>query len=378
MSVSNIVIIGTGLAGYSVAREIRARDKQAAILLITRDDGAFYSKPMLSTALARQQKPDDLINGTAAQMAQRLDARIETGTRVTSLDRERKLITTDHGDFRYDQLIFASGALPLRFPIPGNVEDSRVRSVNNLQDYRDFRTELGDSSKAVAIIGPGLIGCEFANDLTAVGHRPILIGPDPYPISTLLPQAVGEALQTAMTAAGIEWHLQTTVARLVHDGNRLRLTTADEQDVLADQVLSAIGLRPDTGIARDAGLDVGRGLKVDEYLRSSDPSIYAIGDVMELEGKVLPFVMPITHGARTLAATLCGTPTPLRYPPMPVVIKTPLYPLVLLPGEGELRISVTGDGIKAEQRNAAGALTGFVLGGDAVSEKQQLLKDVVS
>jgi len=142
---------------------------------------------------------------------------------------------------------------------------------------------------------------------------------------------------------------------------------------MVDAVLSAVGLRPNLELARSAGLSVNRGIVVDRYLRTTDPDIHALGDCAEVEGLVLPFVQPILHAARALAKTLSGTPTELRYPAMPVVVKTPSAPLVVCPppigSEGEWREEPSGSGRVAVFRDPSSKPLGFALAGEATKEK---------
>ncbi len=370
-----ILILGTGLAGYTLARELRALDREAPLTLVTADDGAFYSKPMLSTALARGQSPEDLASSDAGAMAERLQARILTHTRVEAIVRGARRLESDRGPLPYGRLVLATGATPIRPPLGGDAA-GEVLSVNSLEDYRRFRERLGSGPRRVALIGPGLIGCEFANDLRAAGHQVAVIGPDPWPISTLLPEAAGRDLQQALEAAGVAWHLGTVVESVARAGGGYRLQLADGGTLEADLVLSAVGLRPDTRLAEAAGLEVHRGVVTDRLLRTSDPLIYALGDCAEVEGLNLPFVAPIMQGAKALARTLTGTPTPVRYPPMPVVIKTSLHPVVVAPpprdARGSWQVTRLEGGVRALFEGADGRLLGFALTGTAAAEKQAL------
>jgi rubredoxin-NAD+ reductase len=141
-------------------------------------------------------------------------------------------------------------------------------------------------------------------------------------------------------------------------------------------MLSAVGLRPRIALAEAAGLAVGRGIVVDDRLRSSAHGVYAIGDCAEVGGLVLPFVMPIMQGARALGQTLAGTPTAVTYPAMPVTVKTPALPVVVcppLPGvAGQWQTRMEGDGIRSLFVDEQGDLQGFALSGAAVAEKAGL------
>ncbi|MCG8487811.1 MAG: FAD-dependent oxidoreductase [Chromatiales bacterium] len=374
-----ILILGSGLAGYSLAREIRAVDETVELQMITADAGDFYSKPMLSNGLAQGKQSQDLINATADTMAERLKMSIDTNCRVTAIDAERQLVITDRGEQGYTSLVLALGAKPIIPAMRGDAEQHRV-TINSLYDYHRFRQQLPESPAHVAIIGPGLIGCEFANDLLGQGYQVSLIGPDPHPISTLLPAITGKALQQAMTEAGARWHLQQTAAIMDQQDRGYRLTLTDAYEVDCDLVLSAVGLLPEMQLAAEAGLQTARGIVTDRLLRSSNDRIYALGDCAEVAGFNLPYVMPIMHAARALAKTLTGEATEVVYPAMPVVIKTPLHPIVIAPPQrgaaGDWQNHQNQQGTECLFHDPQGELCGFVLSGEYVERKQALTKQL--
>ena len=362
-----VVIIGSGMAAYSLARELRKLDKETALLIVTADDGSAYSKPMLSNALTKEKTVQQLVTATAEQMAQQLDAEIRTFTRVSAIDGVAHTLSIGTEVIRYSKLVLALGAEPFRPPIGGDVD--AILSVNDLADYDRFRSQI-EGKEQIAIIGGGLIGCEFANDLANAGFQVSVIDRNPQPLSHLMPEVIGQQLNLALQRWGGEWHSQDEVRRVarVDDGFELLLQSGFK--VRADVVLSAIGLCSRTQLAAQAGLAVNRGIVVDSYLQSSAEDIYALGDCAEVEGAVLPFVMPLMHGARALAKTLAGVPTAVEYPAMPVALKTPAYPVSVLPPapgvEGEWQIEQTADAIKALYQDRNGELHGFALGGTAV------------
>jgi len=375
-----IVIIGTGLAGYTLAREFRKLDAETPLVLISADDGAFYSKPMLSNALAQGKDAAALVNTSADKMAEQLSARILTHTRVTGVDAQARQVVTDQGAMPYSRLVLAMGADPIRLPLAGEAANA-VLSVNDLADYARFREAL-ENGPRVALLGAGLIGCEFANDLAGHGFSVDVIDLAPLPLGRLLPEACGIAMRDALTAAGIRLHLATQVERIEHAVNGVRLTLASGEAIDADTVLSAVGLRPRTALAEAAGLAVGRGVKVDRELRSSAAGVYALGDCAEVDGVVLPYVMPIMHAARALAKTLAGTPTAVAYPAMPVMVKTPALATVVNPpapgSEGEWRVSGQAPDIRADYVTPDGRLLGVCLMGEATKQKQAVTRDLPS
>lgn len=373
-----IVIVGSGLAGYSTARELRKLDKQVALLMITGDDGWSYSKPMISNALGRGQAAMDLPNASAKKMSADLDARIATRTRVESLDTAQRCLRAAGEDIAYRDLVLALGADPVRPKLAGDATD-RVLSINDLDDYVRFRDALA-GRRRVAVLGAGLIGSEFANDLVASGHEVEVIELFGHALGRLLPEAVGRAVQRALEAKGVNFRFGVGCERVDIAGEALSLTLSDGASVAADVVLSAIGLAPRTELATRAGITCERGIVVDRNLRTSAEHVYALGDCMQIEGSVLPFIMPIMHSARALAQTLSGTPATLRYPAMPVVVKTPAHPVVVAPpplgSSGQWQVEETEKGVRALYVGADGNPLGFALSGGHVTERAALAREM--
>lgn len=371
---SALVIIGSGLAGYTLAREFRKLDEQAPLTIISSDDGSFYSKPMLSNALSKGKEIAQLITSSADEMREKLNATIMSHTSVLAIDTKAHVVSTTHGDIKYQSLLLATGAIPFRPPMTGDAVDE-VLSINNLDDYARFRERLEEAQR-VAIIGPGLIGCEFANDMLNIGKGVTIIGPDPYPISGLLPTVVGRVLKSALSAQGLALHLGTTATAVDNNGAGYRITLDNGSEITANLVISAVGLRPNIALADAAGIEVNRGIVTDQYLQTSASDVYALGDCAEVNGLNLLFVAPLMAGARALAKTLSGETTAVEYPAMPVVIKTPTCPLVVSPPprdtEGEWRYEGKAPNITARFSDTSGTLLGFALSGDAVAEKQAL------
>jgi rubredoxin-NAD+ reductase len=374
----SIVIIGSGLAGYNAARELRKLDKAVALTVISADSGHFYSKPMLSNALASRKTPESIPMNKSEQMPALINAIVRPHTRVTAIDPAQRAIRIGDEVIIYAKLVLALGAEQIRLPLAGSAVD-RVLSVNSLDDYARFRAALAGRRK-VAVIGAGLIGCEFANDLASTGHTVDVIDIADQPLPRLLPPEGGALLKRKLEAVGVTWHLGTSVAAIDAQGDGVRVALANGGTFDADLVLSAVGLKPLTALAKDAGLKVNRGIVVNRMLEASAPDIYALGDCAEVEGLVLPFVMPIMHAARALAATLAGKPTAVAYPAMPVLVKTPACPTIVSPppagAAGKWDVTADAESVKSLFRDATGKLLGFALNGKATAERAALIQQL--
>ena len=376
MSNAPVLVLGSGLAGWTVIKEFRKHDTQTPLMLVTADSGDAYPKPALSTAFAQNKLPAQLRNSVASEQAIALNLQLQAHTRATSVDLAKQQLHTDQGDVAYSRLVLAHGADPIRIPMQGDAADT-VMSVNQLPDYQLLRDRLQPGMR-VLIMGAGLIGCEFANDLGRAGFHVQVADPAARALSALLPEAASLQLQQALSALGVVWHLADSVTSVNHHGGALQATLASGQTVATDVVLSAIGLRPQTGWLKDAGLSCDKGVLVNNLLRTNDPHVYALGDVAQYasaNNRLLPYVMPIMTAARALGATLAGTPTEVVFPVMPVAVKTPDMPLLLaLPAPG-----TAGEWQTAEQdvwkfMAATGECHGFVLAGKQTAQRSKALQ----
>ncbi|MGP0174126.1 NAD(P)/FAD-dependent oxidoreductase [Pseudomonas sp. NCHU5208] len=373
-----VVIVGTGLAGYNLAKEWRKLDNETPLLLISADDGRSYSKPMLSTGFGKNKDADGLVMAEVGAMAEQLKAEIRTHTRITGIDPGHKRLWIGEEAVPYRDLVLAWGAEPIRVPVAGDGEDA-IFPINDLEDYARFRAAAA-GKRRVLILGAGLIGCEFANDLRLGGLEVDVVAPCEQVMPGLLHPAAAAAVQAGLEGLGARFHLGPTLASLQHQGEALQAHLSDGTLIDCDLVVSAVGLRPRTALAAAAGLDINRGVMVDRQLRTSHANIFALGDCAEVDGLNLLYVMPLMNCARALAKTLAGEPTAVAYGPMPVTVKTPACPLVVSPpphgSQGEWTIEGSGADIKALCRDAGGALLGYALTGAAVQEKLALNKEL--
>ena len=374
-----ILVVGSGLAAYGLANAIKKTDADAAITLITRDGGENYSKPMISTGFTKNFTPDQLATQTAQNMSDNIGVTVRTRTEVASLDTTASEVVLTTGErVPYSSLVLTLGAELIRPPMGGDAA-AEVMGVNDLDDYRRFRDTLASTGgNKVAVIGAGLIGCEFTNDLLNGGYSVEAVDPMNYCLPTLLPETAGRAVQRALEAKGATFHFGPLATDVNKTANGYSVALNNGQTIEADAVLSAVGVRPRTQLAADAGIECGRGVKTDKFLRTNVDNVYAIGDCAEVEGHVLVYVAPLLAAARALAATLTGTPTEVAYPAMPVTIKTPACPVCVSPvardAEGEWTIEADGQDVKALFHNPQGDLLGFALTGQAVKERMPLTK----
>ncbi|QBZ92634.1 FAD-dependent oxidoreductase [Pseudomonas viciae] len=373
-----VVIVGTGLAGYNLAREFRKLDSETPLLLISADDGRSYSKPMLSTGFGKNKDADGLSMAEPGAMAEQLKAQVRTHTRISGIDPGHKRLWIGEEAVNYRDLILAWGAETVRVPVQGDAADL-IFPINDLEDYARFRAAAA-GKRRVLLLGTGLIGCEFANDLILGGYEVQLVAPCEQVMPTLLHPAAAAAVQAGLESIGARFHLGPVLNRLQRVADGLEAHLSDGQVIACDLVVSAIGLRPRIDQAAAAGLVVNRGVVVDRQLKTSHANIYALGDCAEVDGLNLLYVMPLMSCARALAQTLAGNPTAVSYGAMPITVKTPVCPLVVSPpprgSEGTWNVEGQGTDIKALCRDAQGNLLGYALTGTAVMEKLALNKEL--
>jgi rubredoxin-NAD+ reductase len=373
-----IVIIGSGLAGYTVIRELRKLDKTVPITLITREPGYFYSKPMLSTALASKKTAEQLVSTNAEGMAAQLGLTILGNADVSAIDTSAQTIETSKGKIAYGKLVLGLGADQIRLPLQGNAANE-VITVNDLEEYARFRKTI-EGKKRIAILGAGLIGCEFANDLTLGSYEVDVIDLAPQALGRLLPEVAAQALQEKLSEAGVRWHFATTVQSIDRHGDSLSITLANGSTITSDVFLSAVGLRPRLDLAKAAGIATDSGITVNRQLETSAKNVFAIGDCAEIDGLVLPYVMPIMQAARALAPNLLGQETALAYPAMPVMVKTPALATIVSPpakgAAGSWKIDTVEGGLEARFESSDGKLLGFALLGSATAQRGALTKEL--
>tara|TARA_R110002073_G_scaffold314324_1_gene486545 strand:+ start:2444 stop:3814 length:1371 start_codon:yes stop_codon:yes gene_type:complete len=372
-----VVIIGSGLAAHNLAKEFRKHDTTTPVVMITRDDGSLYYKPNLSSGLTTGKNPDDLVMASTKKIETDLALTLKAFTTVRTIDPAAKTVTAGGETIAYSKLVLATGAGVIRPPFAGDATDQLLH-VNDLLDYRIYRQALASAEKIV-IIGGGLIGCEFTNDLLNHGKQVTVIDAFGHCMPNLLPEEAGRALERALTEKGARFEFNRKVTAISKSGDKSTngfQVQLDQGDPLsADLVLSAVGLRPHVALAERTGLTTQRGITVNRHLETSTPDIYALGDCAEVDGLNLMYVEPLLLAAKALARTLTGEKTAVTSTVMPVIVKTPTCPVVVAPPpahiSGAWDIQVKGNDVKALYRDEAGEVVGYALTGEATKNRKE-------
>jgi nitric oxide reductase FlRd-NAD(+) reductase len=372
-----IVIIGSGFAARQLVKNIRKQDTHIPLTLIAADSMDEYNKPDLSHVVSRGQRADDLTLQTAGEFAEQYHLRLFPYTWVSDLDAAAKVVKSQDREWRYDKLVLATGAAPFIPPVPGH---ELMLTLNSQREYGAAQSQLHDAQR-VLIVGGGLIGCELAMDFCRAGKAVTVVDNSASVLSALMPPEVSSRLQHRLTDMGVHLMLKTQLEGLEQTADGIRVSLDRQRSVTVDAVVAAAGLRPETALARHAGLMIRRGVVVNSRLQTSDPAIYALGDCAEINGSVLPFLQPILLSAMCLAKNLLSQANELTLPPMLVKVKTPDLPLHLA-GETQRddltwNLVAAKEGVVAKGVDAANQLRAFVVSEERMKEAFALLKQLV-
>jgi 3-phenylpropionate/trans-cinnamate dioxygenase ferredoxin reductase component len=268
-----VLIIGGGVASVRCARTLRRHGFDGRILLVGDERSLPYNRPPLSKELLRDDLPDELVHAEQAAWYERRNVEMRRGTTVTALDVEARTAELWDGTMiGYERCLLATGAAPRTLPVPGG---AAVPTLRTLADSRRLRAAaLAAASEPVVIVGGGLIGVEVASSLASLGLSPVLLAMDDRLWSGALGDELSSWAVQRLRDGGVEVRLGTRVTEVV-DG-RVQTATGDVHGTV---LLAGVGVEPRTGLAEAAGLEVGDGIVVDDEGRTSDPNVWAAGDV---------------------------------------------------------------------------------------------------
>lgn len=264
------LIIGGGLAGDGATQGIRALDAEGSIGMISMEPDPPYMRPNLSKGLWKGRPVEKIWRKTAE-----LGAELNLSRKVTELDPAKKLVHDDQGEeYTYEKLLIATGGTPNHLPF-GN---GNIIYYRNFQDYKHLRalTENGDR---FVVIGGSFIGSELAAALTIVGKKVTMIFPENSISENIFPSDLSNFLNDYYREKGVEVITGDTAASVQKEGSHIMVRTGSGRAYDVDGVVAGIGIRPNIDLAKAAGLKVNSGIIVNEHLETSEPGIYAAGDV---------------------------------------------------------------------------------------------------
>nr|WP_209982191.1 nitrite reductase large subunit NirB [Azospirillum picis] len=300
-----LVVVGNGMAGMKTVEELLAKAPgRYEITVFGAEPHPNYNRIMLSPVLAGEKTFEQIV----LQGRDWYDANgitLLTGEPVEGIDRTAKTVISRAGRVvPYDRLLIATGSMPFIIPVPG----STLPGVIGFRDLADVDAMLAAAAKGgrAVVIGGGLLGLEAANGLRVKGMEVTVIHLMPTLMERQLDPSAGILLQRELERRGIDVLTGADTAEIIGTEHVTGVRLKDGRDLPADIVVMAVGIRPNMALGKAAGLDCGRGIRVDDRMRTSDPSIYAVGECVEHRGLTYGLVAPLFEMAKVLAGDLAG------------------------------------------------------------------------
>ncbi|MEZ2331259.1 nitrite reductase large subunit NirB [Mesorhizobium sp. RCC_202] len=300
-----LVIIGNGMApGRMLEHLLEQAPERYTVTIFNAEPRVNYDRIMLSPVLSGEKAFDEIIiHGDGWYIANNIT--LYKGHRIVAIDRTAKTVTSDHGVTEpYDKLVIATGSVPFIIPVPGHNLPG-VLTYRDLDDVQAMMLAAQSRAKAV-VIGGGLLGLEAAAGLNAQGMDVTVLHVMPTLMERQLDPAAGYLLQRAVEQRGIKVITKANTQAITGNGKVEQVELADGTIIPATLVVMAVGIRPNSALAKEAGIAVNRGIVVDAGMRSNDPDIYALGECAEVNGQVYGLVAPLYEMARVAASQLAG------------------------------------------------------------------------
>jgi nitrite reductase (NADH) large subunit len=300
-----LVIIGAGMASGRMLDHLFAQSPDAYdVTLFGAEPRGNYNRIMLSPVLAGEKVYDDIVTHDAAWYAAH-GVTCRFGETVTAIDRRRKVVVSRNGETPYDKLVIATGSAPFIVPVAGK-DLPGVMAFRDLDDVNRMVAAADKPGAKAVVIGGGLLGLEAAAALRLRGMEVVVIHLMGHVMERQLDPAAGLLLQRELEARGIAIHTRASTKAILGNERVEAVALEDGTVYPADIVVMAVGIRPETRIATDAGLHVERGIVVNDRLETADPSIFALGECAEHRGICYGLVAPLYEMAEALATLLAG------------------------------------------------------------------------
>ncbi len=299
-----LVVIGAGMASGRVLEHLFESAPSAfEVTLFNAEPRGNYNRIMLSPVLSGEKSYEEIVTHDDAWYAANTVA-CRFGEPVVSIDRERKVVVGAKGEVAYDKLVIATGSSPFIVPVPGK-DLPGVVAYRDLDDTNAMIEASVPGARAV-VIGGGLLGLEAAAGLRLRGMEVTVVHLMGHLMERQLDEAAGYLLRKDLENRGITVLTRASTKAILGSEKVEGVALEDGTVIPADLVVMAVGIRPETRVAKAAGVEVNRGIRVDAQMRTSDPDVFAVGECVEFEGMLFGLVAPLYDQAKVLAATLLG------------------------------------------------------------------------
>ncbi|KKK36530.1 nitrite reductase [Mesobacillus campisalis] len=306
MEKRQLVMIGNGMAGVRTIEEILKINPDAFQITIFGDEPhPNYNRIQLSTVLQGDTKVDDIIMNSWEWYREN-NIELFAGEAIVKIDSASKVVLSNKGrEVRYDELIIATGSSSFILPVPG-ADKKGVTGFRDIKDCDDM-IETARLYKKAAVIGGGLLGLEAARGLLNLGMEVEVIHLMPHLMERQLDAAASKMLKRELESQGMKFLMEKQSAEILGEERVTGLRFTDGTEIQTDLVVMAVGIRPNTGLAKESGIYVNRGIVVDDFMHTSVPHVYAVGECAEHREIVYGLVAPLYEQGKVLAASLCGS-----------------------------------------------------------------------
>ncbi|MCP4051262.1 MAG: NAD(P)/FAD-dependent oxidoreductase [bacterium] len=296
------LIIGNGIAGTNAAKKIRDLDKEASVSVLTDESYPYYTRPKLINYLASKITEDKLFVYKSDWYRQN-NIKLYLNSCITEINRKNKFILDNKNNkFHYDKMLLAVGSSAAKIPVTGS-DNSLVLTLRCLDDARHI-IDLIKKRREIIVIGGGLLGLEVADSLKGVAEKVQVIEISDHLLSYQLNEKQGKNLEQKLKHKGIIFYLNEICRNIENYNNKLVVTTENNTTVTGDLIIMSTGIKARKEVASAAGLHTDKGIVVNKYLQTSDESIYAAGDCIQLGGKTWGFVKSSVEQAFTAAENM--------------------------------------------------------------------------
>lgn len=308
MEQKHLLVVGNGMAGMACLDQILKRKPNFRVTVLSEEPYYNYNRIMLSSVLAGEKTAEEIYINTREWYEQN-NITLCLGAKAMEIDVKKKQVTAQDGiAYEYDYLLLATGSNPFIPPMEG-AQKPGVFTFRNLDDTASI-LKMCETVKEAVVIGGGLLGLEAARGIANRGVKVNVVHLMDRLMDMQLDEVGGQFLKREIEKMGITVLLNKSTTKILGRDQVEGVEFKDGQIVQADMVVIACGIRPNVELAKKAGIEVNRGIVVNDYMETSDPSVFAVGECVEHRGKIYGLVAPLYDQGKVLAATITGDKGP--------------------------------------------------------------------